>query len=70
MSGETACFSASATKPDRDPGRDYFFLIDEINGDLSKIFGELMMLDEADKRGESNRVQLTYSKEEPAGFHS
>lgn len=51
-------------KARRDPGRDYFFLIDEINrGNLSKIFGELMMLMEADKRGESNRVQLTYSKE-------
>ena len=51
-------------KAGRDPGRDYFFLIDEINrGNLSKIFGELMMLIEADKRGESNRVQLTYSKE-------
>ena len=51
-------------KARRDPGRDYFFLIDEINrGNLSKIFGELMMLIEADKRGESNRVQLTYSKE-------
>lgn len=51
-------------KAGRDPGRDYFFLIDEINrGNLSKIFGELMMLIEADKRGESNHVQLTYSKE-------
>jgi 5-methylcytosine-specific restriction protein B len=51
-------------KARRDPGRDYYFLIDEINrGNLSKIFGELMMLIEADKRGESNRVQLTYSKE-------
>ena len=51
-------------KARRDPDRDYFFLIDEINrGNLSKIFGELMMLIEADKRGESNHVQLTYSKE-------
>ena len=44
--------------------RPYFFVIDEINrGNLSKIFGELMMLIEADKRGEKHEVQLTYSEE-------
>lgn len=42
-------------KASRDPeGRPYFFIIDEINrGNLSKILGELMMLIEADHRGES-----------------
>jgi 5-methylcytosine-specific restriction protein B len=42
----------------------YCIIIDEINrGNLSKIFGELMMLIESDKRSEKWSINLTYSDE-------
>lgn len=52
-----------------DGGRPYVFIIDEINrGNLSKVFGELMMLVESDKRGPDWRTTLAYSSEEDQPF--
>lgn len=57
-------------KAQRDQINKYYFIIDEINrGNLSKIFGELMMLIEHDKRGKEFEISLTYSQEEDDKFY-
>jgi len=54
----------------QDPENDYVFIIDEINrGNLSQIFGELLMLIEVDKRELKYALPLVYRKEKEVGFY-
>jgi 5-methylcytosine-specific restriction protein B len=53
-----------------DPESEYVFIVDEINrGNLSQIFGELLMLIESDKRGKEFSVPLVYRKENEPEFY-
>ena len=51
------------------PNETFVFIIDEINrGNLSRIFGELLMLIESDKRSSDYAVALTYDSNERRFF--
>lgn len=63
-------FYSFCQKAKQDLSRHYIFVIDEINrGNLSKIFGEVMLLIESDKRGADWAVKLTYSDENDRSFY-
>lgn len=52
------------------PDTPHVFIIDEINrGNLSRIFGELLMLIEGDKRSAEYAVALTYADPSDERFH-
>lgn len=60
-----ACEEYEKAEKEKRKAIDFCIIIDEINrGNLSKVFGELMMLIEGDKRKKEWAIKLTYSPEE------
>ena len=60
---QNGVFYEFCQKAKADSDTPYVFIIDEINrGNMSRIFGELLMLIEADKRKKEYAASLTYSK--------
>jgi 5-methylcytosine-specific restriction protein B len=67
---QNGVFHNFCQKAMQDPDREYVFIIDEMNrGNLSQIFGELLMLIEHDKRGPEFALPLVYQNEGEPRFY-